>query len=82
MVAQQAVIGVPRISIRNDHICRQHLPIGQPHTGGATVGQQNLIHLGIQAQCSALVGNHPCHRQSNRRHPAHGIVNPEFLFEV
>ena len=81
-IPQQPVIGVARIRIRHHDIGAQHLTTHQPHTRGATRFQHNLIDLGIQPQATALRSNHPRQRQRKRRHPAHRIMNPEFLLQM
>ena len=82
VIAQKPVIGVACVRVRHHQIGSKHLTICQAHPRGAAVLKQDLIHLGIQPQGPALRSDHPRHGQGNRPHPAHRIVNPEFLLEV
>ncbi len=70
------------IRVGHHDIRRDRLSAGQLNAGGRTVLDQDLVNLGPLPHNTALIGNDAGHALGNRLDPTHGIMHPEFLFEM
>ncbi len=82
LVAQQPVIGVPRIRVRHHDTRRQHPPVRQPDAGGTPALHHDLVSLGIQDDPAALPLDHARHRARDRCDAAHRVMDAEFLLQM